>query len=175
MNESIPIKKTYNVDNLNDNEIDEVVIRVKAILLNRNDEIILCHCNNTYQFPGGHLFKDESLSEGLKREVMEEIGISISNIKEPFYITEYYNKNYHNTSKNRKSIVYFYQILCDEDQNYQQTSLEQDEIAGHFKSVRVKLSEVSSLLDNTINDNKINKIIYQEIKEAISMLPINKK
>lgn len=40
----------YNNDNLKDNELDETVTRVKAVIINDKDEILLGKCHNTYQF-----------------------------------------------------------------------------------------------------------------------------
>ena len=62
----------YNEDNLKDTDIDESVIRCKAVIINSKNEILLGYCNGTYQFPGGHLREGESLSECLIREVKEE-------------------------------------------------------------------------------------------------------
>ncbi len=45
----------FNDDNLTKEEIDETVIRLKALILNSNDELLLGYSYNTYQFPGGHL------------------------------------------------------------------------------------------------------------------------
>ena len=53
----------YNYDNLAIDEIDEVVIRTKALIINDNDEITLGYSNGTYQFPGGHLESGEELTD----------------------------------------------------------------------------------------------------------------
>lgn len=74
----------YNNDNLKDNELDETVTRVKAVIINDKDEILLGKCHNTYQFPGGHLHPEEDLTIGLIREVKEETGIELTNIQSPF-------------------------------------------------------------------------------------------
>lgn len=51
----------YNYDNLTKNDIDEVVVRTKGLIINDNDEITLGYSNRTYQFPGGHLEERETL------------------------------------------------------------------------------------------------------------------
>jgi len=82
------VKETiYNYDYLNDEDITEVVIRTKALIIN-NKNIILGNENNIYQFPGGHLEENETFEECLKREVLEETGIEIDDdeIKRPFMI-----------------------------------------------------------------------------------------
>ena len=55
----------YNYDYLKDEDITEVVIRTKALMIN-NKNIILGKENNIYQFPGGHLEENETFEEVLK-------------------------------------------------------------------------------------------------------------
>ena len=96
----------YNYDNLKLEDIDEVVIRTKGLIINSNNEITLGYSHKTYQFPGGHLEDGESLEECLLREIEEETGIEIKNAKlKPFEKITYYSKNYHGSGKNRKIIL----------------------------------------------------------------------
>ena len=53
----------FNHDNLSDSDIDEVVIRAKALIINSKNEITLGYSRNTYQFPGGHLEEKETLKD----------------------------------------------------------------------------------------------------------------
>ena len=66
----------YNYDYLKDEDITEVVIRTKALIINSKN-IILGNENNIYQFPGGHLEENETFEKCLKRAVLEETGIEI--------------------------------------------------------------------------------------------------
>ena len=99
----------YNYDNLKDEDITETVIRIKALLIN-GDNIIIGNANDVYQFPGGHLEKDETFEECLKREILEETGIEIEDneIKEPFMMITHKNKDWPKVGNNRKSEVYYY-------------------------------------------------------------------
>lgn len=47
--------------NLTDYEITEIVRRVKILIINSNDEILLGYSHNNYQFPGGHVEDGEEL------------------------------------------------------------------------------------------------------------------
>ena len=69
----------YNSDNLNDNDIDETTIRARGLIINANDEILMCYSKGLshYEFPGGHLENNETLTDGLKREIYEETGIKL--------------------------------------------------------------------------------------------------
>lgn len=62
-------KLVINKNNLELKDINEFVYRPRAIIINSKG-----FCNNTYQFPGGFLEDNETLIEGLKREILEETG-----------------------------------------------------------------------------------------------------
>ena len=154
----------YNHDNLNENEIDETVIRVKALLINSNNEIALGYCHKTYQFPGGHLEENETLEEGLKREVKEETGIDIkeTNLK-PFEKITYYSKNYHGTGKNRKNDIYYYIINTDAKFDMNNSKLDEWEKDGNFTVKTFPIENVEQVLIDSIPDNPINKVIVEEM------------
>ena len=60
--------------NLTEDDVTEVVKRVKILIVNSKNEIMLGYSHNNYQFPGGHVETGETLKEALKRELKEEIG-----------------------------------------------------------------------------------------------------
>ena len=159
----------YNHDNLTEKDIDEVVIRVKALIINSKNEILLGYCHKTYQFPGGHIEENESLEEALKREVKEETGIEIKkeNIT-PFEKITYYSYNYRNTSKNRKNEIYYYNIKTDEPVNMNNANLDDWEKEGNYIVKTIPITEIEQVLVNSIPDNPINKIIVEEMLEVIN-------
>ena len=159
----------FNDDNLTKEEIDETVIRLKALILNSKNELLLGYSYNTYQFPGGHLEEGESLLDGLKRELKEETGIifDVSNL-EPFQEIRYYSKNYRNTGKNRENIIYYYLIRSDKDYDLSSTNYDTHEIEGNYKLVRVKLGEIERVLKDSIMPNNINELIVKEMLIAIN-------
>ena len=57
---------------------------VSAVIINNDEEILLCKSkkwHNKYVIPGGHIELGEKMEDALKREVMEETGLSVSDIK----------------------------------------------------------------------------------------------
>ena len=52
-----------NENNLELEDMEKTVIRVKGMIINSNKEILLAHNNGTYQFPGGHKEDDEGMEE----------------------------------------------------------------------------------------------------------------
>ena len=52
-----------NSQNLDTKVVDDTVIRVKALMVNKKEELLVVHNNDTYQFPGGHWKLTESLED----------------------------------------------------------------------------------------------------------------
>jgi len=154
----------YNDDNLLEDEIDEVVVRVKAVIINSRDEILMGYCDGTYQVPGGHLEDGENLLQGLQREIREETGICLDQEMEPFLLIRYYTKNYRNRGVNRENKIYYYYIKSDMEPDVNNMRLDEYEKEHNYTLKRIKLSLLERELDRTINDNLINKLLYKEIK-----------
>ena len=158
----------FNEDNLTDKDINEEVTRVKALIINSNDEIMLGYSNKTYQFPGGHLEDGEDLNDGLIREIREETGIDIKDYSlYPFQKTTYLTKNYRNTGLNRKNNIYYFIVNTDEKENKDNMNLDAGEIEGNYTVKTIPLIDVEKTLIDSIPDNPINEIIVKEMLEVI--------
>lgn len=160
----------YNYDNLKDNEIDEIVIRCKGLIINDNNEIMLGYSHNTYQFPGGHLEENETLVDCLKREINEETGIILEDNEINKNIIEkntHYTRNYHNTNKNRKNEIYYYIIKTNKTFNMNNSHLDKNEIDGNYTIKIINLNNVEKVLIDSIPLNKINEIIVEEMLDVI--------
>ena len=115
-------EKLFNNDNLSKDDIDEVAVRTKAIIVDSNNNVILGCAHNTYQFPGGHLQPGETLEECLEREIKEEVGIDIVVDSKPFLKTTYYTKDYMGSNKNRENDIYYYLVKSDLEPDLSKTS-----------------------------------------------------
>lgn len=158
----------YNENNLTDNDIDQVVLRARALIINSKNEILLGYLGNTYQFPGGHVEEGETLSETLYREVLEETGISIEK-KEytPFFQIKYYFKNYENLGINKYIEFNYYLLYMDKEYDLEKRKLDQYEIDNNYELRYVKLDELFNTLDKTINDNARNAKIYKDVRNVM--------
>lgn len=158
----------YNYDNLTLEEIDEVIVRTKGLIINSKNEITLGYSHKTYQFPGGHLEEGETLSECLLREIKEETGIEIKSAEiKPFEKITYYNKNYHNSGKNRKNEIYYFIIKTDDVYDMNNSQLDEWEKDGNFTVKTLPLSNVEQFLIDSIPDNPINKVIVEEMLDIL--------
>ena len=158
----------YNYDNLTLDEIDETVTRTKGLIINSNNEITLGYSHKTYQFPGGHLEEGETLEECLLREIMEETGIELKDAKfKPIEKITYYNKNYHNSGKNRKNEIYYYIIKTDAKFDLDKVAFDEWEKAGDFCVKTMPLDSVEKVLIESIPDNPINEVIVEEMLDIL--------
>ena len=166
--------KIFNQDNLKDNEINEVVTRVKVFLLNENNEILIANCVDCYMLPGGHVEEDESLISTLKREVLEETGISIddSEIKQPFLEVRTYKKNHRGTTKNRLSKIIYFFIKSNKIPDLTKLNLTEFEKENNFQINFININCFEEKMQNLINTATTDhvRIIASETLSAFKEL-----
>lgn len=165
-------KLAINKNNLELKDINEFVYRPRAIIINSNNEILLGFCNNTYQFPGGFLEDNETLIEGLKREILEETGILLNDneIIKQICTIEYLNKNYPRKDNNRLTKFSYYYVVTDKKVNLNNTNYDEWEKKNNFKLKYVFISDFEKVLNETINDNPMNKMIYKDMMLVFNLL-----
>ncbi len=169
----ITIEKNHNFLTMED--INSQIYRARAVILNDNDEILMGYCGGIYQFPGGHVEQDETISEGLIREVKEETGIEIAQ-KEyiPFYKIKYLNKDYPEKNINRCTEFLYFLIKCNEPYNMENTNFDQYEKDNNFELKYIKIEEIIPILNEDLNKEEKLNIIYSEIISVIQELLENK-
>lgn len=165
-------KLVINKNNLELKDINEFVYRPRAIIINSNNEILLGFCNHTYQFPGGFLEDNETLIEGLKREILEETGILLNDkeIIKQICTIEYLNKNYPRKDNNRLTKFSYCYVVTDKKVNLNNTNYDEWEKKNNFKLKYVFISDFEKVLNETINDNQMNKMIYKDMMLVFNLL-----
>lgn len=146
-------KIIINENNLKEEDITEVVKRVKVLLINSNNEILLGYSHNDYQFPGGHVEEQESLIDTINREIKEEVGIDL-NIKdiEPFAVSIGYWKDWPLKGMNRKTEIYYFEIKSDLKPNLNNTNYTNHEKEGNFELRYISLDNVEEVLKNNAKE-----------------------
>ena len=154
----------YNYDNLKDEDITEIVVRIKGLLIN-NGNIVIGTANSVYQFPGGHLEINETFEECLKREILEETGIELddSEIKKPFMKITYKNKDWPNVGNNRKSEIYYYYIKTNKVPNLDKVKYTEQEKLENFKLEIIPLKDVIKVIEKNIPNQEKNKSISPDM------------
>lgn len=138
--------------NLKEEDMTEVVKRVKLLIINSNKEILLGYSHNEYQCPGGHVEEDEDLITAINREMREETGIKLDlKEAEPFACSLGYYKDWPEVGKNRKIEIYYYEIKCDEKPNLDDTEYTESEKSGNFELRYVPLDEVEDVFIDNAN------------------------
>ena len=89
----------YNPTELLYKEINEEKRKVRLLVCNSNDEILVAHYNGIYMLPGGTLEEnerfDKAIKKALRREIKEEIGIDIEGKPIKYFETiDYWQENY---------------------------------------------------------------------------------
>ena len=150
--------------NLTDSDMTEVVKRVKVLLVNSNNDVLLGYSHNNYQFPGGHVEDNETLIQTVNREVLEETGIELNvNNIEPFACAIGYYKDWPAEGKNRKIEIYYYEVKTDEEPNLENTEYTENEKDGKFELRYIPLSDVENVLRANAEEYGDKKGIAREM------------
>ena len=183
-----------NENNLKETDVTEVVKRVKLLIINSKDEILLGYSHNDYQFPGGHVEMGEDLLQTLgyshndyqfpgghvemgedllqtvKREIMEETGIVLNNLNiNPFAKMIGYYKDWPEKGKNRKIEIYYYELKTDEKPNLNNTSYTEIEKDGNFELRYIPVNDVEEELKENAEKYGDKKGITKEMLELLSI------
>lgn len=97
-------------------EINGFNLRVYAIILNGNDEVLISDERRNgvafTKFPGGGLEFGEGLADGLRRELQEELNIE-AEIGELFYVNDFFQKS---AFGKQQLISFYYGAFVDVEQ-----------------------------------------------------------
>lgn len=160
----------YNKENVTDEEVTRRVIRVKALLINSNNELLLGYSHDTYQFIGGHIEEGEDMIEGLKREVEEESGIILKDEKiNPFFLRKKYLRNYPNESDISCYEYYYYTINTDRLPNLGNVNYTEAEKVGKFELRYIPLDQLEEEFEENKKVSERTAIVQEENLEAIKI------
>lgn len=156
-----------NEDNIKIEDVEDTVIRVKGLLLNDKQELLIEHNNHTFQFPGGHWKQEEPLEETLIREIKEETGIKVEIEQGPFMLIEEYYDNYLLTGRKRCNKIYYYAISSNDLPKIEETNLSELEKQTDFHLFYIPMSDMETFLEENIKNKTIDDIIGYEMIEVM--------
>ena len=166
-------KIIFNDQKISDDEIDEVVTRVKNFIINDDNEIVCAKSNGGIQLLCGHVEKGEKYIDTIKREIEEEAGYVIDKniIGPPFLEIRHYTSNYKNSGKNRMSNILYYLIKTNLKYNKDNTNLTESEKNHNFNVQFIKFDKFEEYMHLQEKDqDELNKTIAKEILIAFKEL-----
>lgn len=162
------IELIKNKNDIKEFDVNNVVTRVKALIITSDNRILLGHSHSEYQFPGGHVEANEDLLLGLQRELKEETGLEFdtSNL-EPFAVRNSYYKDYPTENINTKIVIYYFIIKDDRIPDLKNTSYTEEEIDGNFSLRYIPLNIVNDVLNEKIDMSGDTNGITHEMLEVL--------
>lgn len=162
-----------NENNLKEEEINKIVKRVKLIIINSKNEILLGYGANNYQILGGHVEENETEDECIVREIKEEAGITLDVEKRnPILSIIYMCNDYPQVGDKTKFIANYYAIKSDLKPNLNEINLTENELEGLFEHRYIHkdiiLEELNNSLKNCTKENVVKDTI-EVIKEFLDM------
>ncbi len=158
----------FNDNNLKESDFTEKVIRVKGLIINSDNKILIAHNNNTYQFPGGHLEENENMDECIKREIKEETGIDVNINEEPFLCIRNYDNNYFGTGRKVLNSIYYYRFFTDDAPNFDETNYDELELETEFNLFYVYFPNLKEFINKSIEENTIEEGIGREMIKVVN-------
>ena len=157
-----------NLDNMKDKKVDKFNPKVRAIILNSSNEIIITKYVDIFMFPGGKLDKDEDITKALVREIKEELGIDLD-INDIHVFADYthFIENYpvvgSNKKENKLNKTIYFLIKADVKYDKDNVSLTEREKKNGFEVINININDAIDL----INNYKSNNPRYEWFKDEI--------
>lgn len=150
----------YNNSNLTDKDINRVVKRAKLLIENDKEELLLAYSHNNYFTIGGHIEKDETDFECIKREVKEETGIDLHDEDfKPIISIVYYCKDYPEIGVNSKYVGNYYSTYCNDKVVKRDMNLTEDEKEGNFKCVYLPKCDALKILNDSLSTCSWERVV----------------
>ncbi len=138
-------------DQFEDHGFNHVREVVRAIVFNEENKLCLNHLlfddmfghRDYFELPGGGLDINESPEDGLKREILEEVGVHIKDISQIGEVTDFYN-----LIKRKNHNMFF---IAYKDGNKEALQLEPYEQEFIDRQVWVDIDEAIRLYEETVD------------------------
>lgn len=168
----------YNPNNLEEKDVEEYVEKVRLLIKNDKDEILVANYGGAYLLPGGKVDDNEFVMEALKREINEEVGLNIDESLISLVTTfNYYQKDYPKRNGkvlNRKVTTHYYKTNMNIDLSKYERKLTQKEVKGNFKLEWIKEENLKDVIKNNPNIKDNSRVSYMN-DELLKVLDVYNK
>lgn len=172
-------KLIIKLENIDENIIFKKVKKVRGIIFNYENKLLITKYAGIYMLPGGKVDDKETELFSLSRELKEELGISINeNNIEPFlniynYAYQYVERN--GSITNKLFDTNYYIINGIDDINISNRNLTENEKNGNFEILFINVEDIEYLLksNNILNERK--KYFDEELRTVINFYLTQKK
>lgn len=158
----------YNKSGLNDNEIDQVLLRAKAFIMSSKFNMFIGRTEEGYQLIETTVGANEDITSAITSALYNETGIALDSKDsvEPFFETRYYTKNYIGSGKNRLADTVYFLIKTDKLPNLKKLKLSQTEMNKKMPIDIIKRSEFIDVLEDFI-ENEDSTLAQVKAKEIL--------
>lgn len=161
-----------NDENLQLDEINEFNSKVRAILIDNENRVLVANYGGVFLFPGGSIDDGENIAEAIIRELQEETGTSYE-IGDLTFLTQldFFQKNYvkRDGTKANRLIRTYYFIAQSKPVALQLRKLTEKEKKDGFKLEIVPIGELKKLVLENKNSNPRNMYFQREMVEIVGL------
>lgn len=161
----VKMELIFNPDCLSYEEIKKFVSRVKILIINDFNQLLLCNIDGIYYFVGGHIEEGETIIDALKRETLEETGIFLQedfNIS-PFLVYKFYNKNHYGTTIKCLSTINYCSVKTNTPFNLDNLRLDANELKKIFLLEYVSLDNIEEKLLESVSTPEQESLVNEMI------------
>lgn len=156
-----------NIGNLINYEAESKKVRLLSI---KDNKILICNYNGFWMLPGGKIEQSESNEEALKREIKEELGITIENINE-FVTVNTYAKDYpsrlDNKKEDKKIKTIYYTTDKEVNLAIKRRKLSDKEKEGRFLITYMYIDELINKINTSTMTDK-QRLFADEVLKVIN-------
>lgn len=166
-------KIIYNENNLSDKDVTDYVQKVKLLIFNKENQMLLVYAHNDFEFPGGTVEPKENLVDTINREIEEELGIKLNVVSlEPFAQAIGYYKDWPKKGRNKKIEINYYELMLEEKPHEEMLHLTDNEKDGNFCHKYINVKDVKSEIKKNAEKFGDTRGIA---KEMLNILEFSKK
>lgn len=155
-----------NDSNLQIDEVQEFSSKARAILIDKNNRILIANYGNVILLPGGKVDGGETITEAIIRELREELGQEYNAGELDFFVTlNYYQKDYpkrDGTFENRLVQTHYF-VGPYKGIKKDTIKLTEKEKKDNFRLELVSLEGLENMIVKNVNDNPRNIYFQREL------------